>query len=114
MLKRDLSTPENVAFWEHVERTAESVKAWPAWKRNETPDTEWYPPAIVQFEYTNYKGESSTRTVSPIEIKFTWNEWHPKPAQWLLIGYDHDKGQNRTFPFLEIVNWRPYVPNETD
>lgn len=31
-LVRDMSTPENRAFWEHVKRSAEETERWPAWK----------------------------------------------------------------------------------
>jgi len=33
-LMRDLSTPENRAFWAVADRARERVSAWPEWKRN--------------------------------------------------------------------------------
>lgn len=32
-IRRNLSTPENRAFWEGVEKSAAEVATWPAWKR---------------------------------------------------------------------------------
>ena len=32
-VSRDLSTKENRRFWQSVEKSAEEVRAWPAWKR---------------------------------------------------------------------------------
>jgi hypothetical protein len=32
-LKPDKSTPENVAYWEFVKRTAREVRGWPDWKQ---------------------------------------------------------------------------------
>lgn len=34
-VKRDLSTPENRAFWADVTAAAKLVASWPAWKRGE-------------------------------------------------------------------------------
>lgn len=33
MVKKDKSTPENVAFWDAVEKAHQEVETWPAWKR---------------------------------------------------------------------------------
>lgn len=34
-LKKDKSTPENKAFWKHVEAVSRMVKRWPAWMRKD-------------------------------------------------------------------------------
>lgn len=34
-LTRDRSTEENREFWNFVERTADEVRRWPAWKRGQ-------------------------------------------------------------------------------
>lgn len=34
VLGKDMSTPENRAFWAVGERACERVRAWPEWKRN--------------------------------------------------------------------------------
>jgi hypothetical protein len=33
MVKPDLSTPENRAYWEFVRKTSEEVKSWPEWMK---------------------------------------------------------------------------------
>ncbi len=61
--------------------------------------------AII-LDYTNYRGERSRRTVTPINIHFGSNEWHPEP-QWLLLAMDHDKGNTRLFAVKDIHSWTP-------
>jgi predicted DNA-binding transcriptional regulator YafY len=59
----------------------------------------------IQFEYTNYKGEASTRTIVPLGIRFGYTEWHPQ-EQYLLNAYDCNKREGREFAMKDIKNWR--------
>ena len=55
----------------------------------------------VSLTYTNYRGETSVRRITPLGLRFASTEWHPEP-QWLLIAYDHDKGENRNFALKDF------------
>jgi predicted DNA-binding transcriptional regulator YafY len=58
------------------------------------------PPLIV--EYTNYKGETSTRRVHPGRVYYgTHAPWHPEPT-WLLEVYDIDKAAFRIFEMSKM------------
>lgn len=61
---------------------------------------------LVRIDYTNWRGERSTRLISPLLITFTSNEWHAEP-QWLLSALDVDKGVVRTFALKDIHSWTP-------
>jgi predicted DNA-binding transcriptional regulator YafY len=61
-------------------------------------------PAFVCIDYTNYRGERSTRIIRPLSIKFMSNEWHREP-QWLLEAHDLDKDAIRTFAMSHIHSW---------
>ena len=50
----------------------------------------------VTMTYTNYRGETSVRNVTPITIDFGTSEWHQDP-QWLMSAYDNNKGVHREF-----------------
>jgi len=52
------------------------------------------------FEYTNWRGETSVRRVSPRRLWFGSTEWHPD-RQWLLHAYDHDKQELRDFALAD-------------
>jgi hypothetical protein len=62
----------------------------------------------VVIDYTNYRGERSTRTIGLLTtgIYFGSNEWHPEP-QWLLEALDLEKMQPRVFAMKDIHSWRP-------
>lgn len=61
---------------------------------------------LIIFDYLNYRGEKSIRTVRPARIEFNSNEWHPE-KQWLLIAFDFDKKKYRSFAMKDISNLRP-------
>jgi predicted DNA-binding transcriptional regulator YafY len=66
--------------------------------------------ASVRVCYTNHRGETAWRRVTPYRIFFGTSEWHPEP-QWLLDVHDHDKGGDRTYAMSGIVFWpRPGHP----
>lgn len=50
----------------------------------------------LRFRYTNWRGETAMRMVTPVQIWFGETEYHTDP-QWLMDGLDHDKGAARTF-----------------
>jgi predicted DNA-binding transcriptional regulator YafY len=58
----------------------------------------------VKIIYTNFRGETGIRNILPKEIFFDSNEWH-KEDQWLLLAYDLDKGEDRTFAIKDIHTW---------
>lgn len=63
------------------------------------------PTQAVTIRYTNYRGETGVRTIVPISISFTSNEWHTDP-QWILEAHDMDKNQTRSFAMKDIQEWR--------
>lgn len=58
----------------------------------------------VLIDYTNWRGERSTRRIIPLSIAFENNEWHPE-SQWLLEAVDVEKGDVRTFAMQNIHCW---------
>jgi hypothetical protein len=39
--------------------------------------------------YRNWRGEVRTRTITPLQIWYGANQWHPEP-QWLIRALDQD------------------------
>lgn len=64
---------------------------------------------IVKIIYTNYRNETSTRTIIPKKIFFDKTDWHPQ-EQWLIEAYDLDKKADRSFAIKDIKSW--FVENE--
>ncbi|MCH4542965.1 hypothetical protein [Ochrobactrum sp. A-1] len=60
----------------------------------------------ITLTYTNYRGETSERAITPIRPWFGSTEWHPDP-QWLLRAYDHDKGAERDFALKDFGRQQP-------
>jgi len=58
----------------------------------------------VRILYTNYRGETSLRTIVPEKIWFGSTEWHPE-SQWLLDALDLEKSQGRSFAMKDIRAW---------
>lgn len=46
--------------------------------------------------YTNYRGETSLRTITPVRVYYGKTDWHPTPG-WLLHCYDWDKQAYRDY-----------------
>jgi len=59
----------------------------------------------VRITYTNYRGETGERTIIPLELIFSKNEWHPQ-EQWMIRAIDVDKGAERTFTLKDIDGWK--------
>lgn len=58
----------------------------------------------VRILYTNYRGETSLRTIIPEKLWFGSTEWHAE-SQWLLDAVDVEKGQSRSFAMKDIRAW---------
>lgn len=61
--------------------------------------------APVVIDYTNWRGERSTRTIIPQELIYSSNNYHPEP-QYLLVAWDVEKDAERTFAFNDIHSWK--------
>ena len=51
--------------------------------------------------YRNWKGETRTRTIRPLSLRFGTSEWHMEP-QWLLLAEDLDTGNQREFALMDF------------
>ena len=58
----------------------------------------------VKIDYTNWKGERSTREIIPIRMFWGENEYHIG-FQWLLEAYDVTKDSARIFAMKYIHSW---------
>jgi predicted DNA-binding transcriptional regulator YafY len=65
-------------------------------------------PAPLRFTYTNWRGETSVRSVWPIRVEWGSNEYHPEP-QWLLVALDLERDAERTFAIKDIHEFHPSV-----
>ena len=55
----------------------------------------------VTLTYTNWRGETAERTITPKRIWFGSTDWHPEP-QWLLTAFDAEKQANRDFALKDF------------
>lgn len=62
------------------------------------------PSRAVRVVYTNYRRETSERTIVPERLWFGSTPWHPEP-QWLLDALDLEKGERRSFAVADIHSW---------
>ena len=51
---------------------------------------------VIEFDYVNWKGESSHRRVRVEDVWYGETDFHTEP-QWLMNGRDLDKGAARLF-----------------
>ena len=58
----------------------------------------------VKIIYTNWRGETTERTIEPVRIWFGSTEWHKK-EQWLLRAIDLEKEVERDFALKDIKEW---------
>lgn len=56
---------------------------------------------VEPLTYTNWRGETSVRTIQPQYIWFGATEWHPDP-QWLLTAFDLEKDAERDFALKDF------------
>jgi predicted DNA-binding transcriptional regulator YafY len=64
------------------------------------------PTTEIEFDYVNYRGETSHRRARVGEIMFAATEWHTEP-QWLIGGFDLDKNEMRHFAMRDMTNTNP-------
>lgn len=55
----------------------------------------------ARITYTNYRGETDVRIITPQRVWYGSTEWHPEP-QWLLTAFDHEKQANRDFALTDF------------
>jgi predicted DNA-binding transcriptional regulator YafY len=58
----------------------------------------------VKIVYTNWRGETATRTIIPKKLIFVKTDWHPE-EQWCIKAQDVDKDAERTFACKDIKSW---------
>ena len=58
----------------------------------------------LRIEYTNWRGETSLRTIVRLNIWFASTEWHPV-EQWLMRAVDIEKDAERDFALTDIKKW---------
>ena len=61
--------------------------------------------------YTNYRGETAERTITPKRVWYGISDWHPEP-QWFLTAFDHDKNADRDFALIDFGRQEPYATRE--
>jgi len=61
------------------------------------PPTE---PAVLT--YTNWRGETAMRTITPKYVYFGSTPWHSGEEQWLLVAFDHDRRGDRHFALKDF------------
>jgi hypothetical protein len=62
--------------------------------------------ADVIIDYTNWRGERSSRRVRPSgEMSFAGNQWHPEP-QWLFEAYCYEDTCHKWFAMSGVHEWR--------
>ena len=59
----------------------------------------------VTIDYTNYRGETSTRRIFPVKLYWGTSPYHLQP-QWLLKAIDVEKDLYRDFAVCSIHNLR--------
>jgi hypothetical protein len=58
-------------------------------------------PAPLIITYTNHRGVTAKRIITPITCWYGSTEWHPEP-QWLLRAYDEQKQALRDFALKDV------------
>ena len=68
-------------------------------------------PDPITLTYTNWRGETAQRTITPKRIWWGATDWHPEP-QWLLTAFDAEKQADRDFA-LKDYGAATQQPSET-
>jgi hypothetical protein len=92
---------------------------WPGYHTHWTPHPSFPAPPdtgagggeTVTLVYTNYRGETAERVITPKRLWFGATEWHPEP-QWFLKGFDHDKQTDRDFALKDFGTRPATTPDE--
>lgn len=61
---------------------------------------------VLVIDYTNWRGERSTRRVVPMRLEWENNEWHPE-TQWIMHALDIGKREVRGFALAGIHSMKP-------
>ena len=61
----------------------------------------------VEMIYTNYRGETSQRSILPVGLRWGTSKWHTDPC-WLLLAFDFGISENREFA-LQDADFRNAV-----
>lgn len=61
--------------------------------------------------YTNYRGETAERTITPKRVWYGISDWHPEP-QWFLTAFDHDRNADRDFALSDFGHTKPSAARE--
>lgn len=65
----------------------------------------------VTLTYTNWRGETAQRTITPKRIWWGATDWHPEP-QWLLTAFDAEKQADRDFALKDFGAAAPQPAEE--
>lgn len=65
----------------------------------------------VTLTYTNWRGETAQRTLTPKRIWWGATDWHPEP-QWLLTAFDAEKQADRDFSLKDFGAATPQPAGE--
>ena len=65
----------------------------------------------VRIRYTNHRGITEERVITPERIVFAATDYHPAP-QWLLQAFCHERQAMRLFAVSGVHAWRALEPNE--
>ena len=65
----------------------------------------------VTLTYTNWRGETAQRTITPKRIWWGATDWHPEP-QWLLTAFDDEKQAERDFALKDFGAATPQPAGE--
>jgi hypothetical protein len=63
----------------------------------------------IEFEYTNWKGETETRRVCIHRIAWGRTEYHPQP-QAIMFAHCMDRRADRGFALRDMANVRRWSP----
>ncbi len=62
----------------------------------------------VTILYTNHRGETADRVISPQYTWFGSTEFHPV-NQWFMHAWCYERQAFRDFAMADIKEWRPFV-----
>ena len=66
------------------------------------------PGKTLKFTYTNWRGVTEDRTVTPLSLQFGTTPEHPEPT-WLLFSFCHDRKANRSFMLSKMLDVKEAV-----
>ncbi len=57
---------------------------------------------VLEFDYTNHRGERGRRRIVPLRVWYGSTAWHPE-AQWMLRAWCCDRQDVRDFPLNAVM-----------